>query len=348
MHPKEYSTYFLLILIAAAFVLAIQIFWPFLAPLSLAAAFAAVLQPLYIWFLKELRGNNDAAALFTLIILLVCILAPLGLILFLIGGEAAKLYASVADGSFVANTTSLIRQTQQLLPQSIYGQDFSDSIASNLSTYAREAVGWLTGHITDAFSSIAGIILDLFIFFVALFFFLRDGESLKRSIIELSPLSDHDDQLIFERLAIAVNSVIRGNLLIALIRGIFAAFGFLIFGVANPLLWGIVAGLAGLIPGIGVGIVFIPAILYAYFTYGMLQAAGLMLWGFFVVGLMDNFLGPKFVGSGMKLHPLFVLLAIFGGISYFGAVGIFLGPLTLTLLFAFLSIYSSSPHRRAK
>src|SRR5262249_17159447 len=98
--------------------------------------------------------------------------------------------------------------------------------------------------------------------------------------------------------------------------------------------------IAGLIPAIGIVIVFVPSILYALFSYGWPAALGLLLWGLFVVGLIDNVLAPRLVGKGMQLHPLFVLLAIFGGISYFGPLGIFLGPLTLTLLFALLSTYA--------
>src|SRR5262249_25314314 len=150
-----------------------------------------------------------------------------------------------------------------------------------------------------------------------------------------------DDETVFEELGIAVNSVIRGNLFVALLRGIFASVGFFFFGIPNPLLWGAIAGIAGLIPNIGIVMVFAPAILYAYFGMGWLPAIGLLLWGLFVVGLIDNVLAPRFVSRGMQVHPLFVLLALFGGISYFGPLGIFLGPLSLSLLFALLSIYAT-------
>lgn len=347
MEPKAISTYFLFILIAASMVFTIQIFMPFLSPLALAAAFSAVLQPVFLSLRRHLKGRGGPAALLTLLIVLVGILAPLAFILILVGSEAAKLYSSISDGSFAAIAASFFKHVQESLPQSGLGANFSDGLAGNLSTYAREALGWISGHVTDAFSSFASILINLFIFFVALFFFLRDGESLKSAIIELSPLHDRDDEIIFDRLSLAVNSVIRGNLLIALIRGVFAGIGFIFFGVPNPLLWGIVSGIAGLIPGIGITLVFAPAILYIYFFVGTLPAIGLLLWGLFVVGLIDNALAPRLVGSGMQVHPLFVLLAIFGGISYFGAVGIFLGPLTLTLLFALLSIYSS-PRKHVK
>jgi len=348
MDPKGLSTYFPIILIAASFFLAFQIFLPFLAPLALAAAFAAVLQPLYQCLHRSFSGHDDLAALATLLIVALGVLVPLALIATQVGFEIAKLYGSLLDGSFVANASSILRQIQYALPKDLLGPDFSDALAGNLSAYARDALVWISSHFTDAFSSIASVLLNLFIFFCALFFFLRDGDSLKKSIIQLSPLRDRDDEIVFERLGMAVNSVVRGNLFIALIRGIFASIGFLFFGVPNPLLWGAIAGIAGLIPAIGIVMVFVPAILYAFFTAGWIPGTGLLLWGLFIVGLIDNALAPRLVGKGMQVHPLFVLLAIFGGISYFGAVGIFLGPLSLTLLFALLSVYSSPGKTRTE
>jgi predicted PurR-regulated permease PerM len=130
--------------------------------------------------------------------------------------------------------------------------------------------------------------------------------------------------------------------LVALLRGVFTALGFFFFGIPNPVLWGAIAGIAGLIPAIGIIVVFVPAILFTFYASGLPFALGLLVWGLLVVGLIDNVLAPRMVGKGMQVHSLFVLLAIFGGISYFGPLGIFLGPLTLSLLFALLSVYGGS------
>jgi len=339
MDPKGFSAYFPLILIVASLILTFQIFLPFLAPLALAAAFAAVLQPFYVYLRRNLSDHDDLAALTTLLVVGLGVLVPLSFIGTQVGFEIAKLYGSLLDGSFVMNASIVLREIQAALPKDLVGPDFSDALAGNLSVYTQQALIWLSTHFTYAFSSIASVLLDLFIFFCALFFFLRDGESIKKTIIQLSPLRDKDDERVFHQLGMAVNSVIRGNLLVALIRGVITAVGFLIFGIPNPVLWGAIAGIAGLIPAVGILIVYVPAILYAYFIFGWAPALGLLLWGLFVVGFIDNALAPRLVGKGMQVHPLFVVLAIFGGISYFGPLGIFLGPLTLSLLFALLSVY---------
>ena len=126
----------------------------------------------------------------------------------------------------------------------------------------------------------------------------------------------------------------------ALIQGILTAVGFALFGVPNPTLWGSVAAIAALVPSVGTALVLFPAILFLYWSGAALSALGLLLWGATAVGLIDNFLGPKLAGRGMRLHPFLILLSILGGIALFGPIGFLLGPLVLSMLFVLLEIYS--------
>jgi len=106
-------------------------------------------------------------------------------------------------------------------------------------------------------------------------------------------------------------------------------------------LWGSVTAIAALIPGVGTSLVLIPAILFLFISGRFFPGFGLLIWGAGAVGLVDNFLGPKLVGRGMRMHPFIILLSVLGGIGFFGPVGFLLGPLTISLFFAFFEIYSS-------
>ena len=116
--------------------------------------------------------------------------------------------------------------------------------------------------------------------------------------------------------------------------------GFWIFGVPNAILWGSFAAIAALIPGIGTALVLTPAILFLFARGEIFSAIGLLAWGVGVVGLIDNFLGPRLMGRGIELHPLIILLSVLGGIGFFGPIGFLLGPLIVSLFFALLDIYS--------
>lgn len=333
---------FLVALLLATSVLAFYIFEPFLIPLALAAIFAVVLQPLYRRIHKLLGGWESTAALLTVLVSLVCIIAPLALLSTRIISEAGGLYASFDVGSGSGALDRALDEGTRLLAPYVPGiEGLRESASTNVSGYARTAASWLAAHLGAAFTGIASLLLSLFIFLISLYYLLRDGPRLKRAVMEVSPLSSEDEELVSTRLAGAINSVVKGNLLVALVQSVLSTIGFTIFGVPNAMLWGVAAFFAALIPGIGTALVFIPVVAFMFLTGDTPAALGLAIWGAVAVGTIDNVLGPKLIGRGMNLHPLLVLPGVLGGLALFGPAGIFLGPLTLSLLFALLSIYSA-------
>lgn len=331
----------MIILLGVALILTALIFSPFLKPLALAAVFAVVLQGLYRRISKLLGGWPSVAALLTVVVSVVLILLPLSFIGVLVGNEAREVYVSLEESGGRSTIAELFSRIDESFGGKIPGLgEFVRNASANVDSYTKEALQWITGHAGDIFSSISSLLLSSFIFFIALYYLLRDGKHVRQMLIELSPLNDRDDEGVFDRLEHAVNSVIKGNLTIALVQGVLTMIGFTLFGVPSAVLWGTVAAVAALIPGIGTALVFIPAVAFLFFTGATPQALGLLAWGTLAVGLIDNFLSPKLIGSGMQLHPLLVLLSVIGGIMFFGPIGIFLGPLSLSLLFALLSLYA--------
>ncbi len=342
MQGERLRPYFLMVLLAVAIVLVALIFSPFLKPLILAAVFAVVLQGLYRKMSQLLGGWPSIAALLTVVISVVLILLPLALVGVLVGNEAREVYFSLEEAGGRSTIAELFLRIDASFGGVVPGiGEFSRDVSANIDTYTKEALQWITGNAGDIFSSISSLLLSFFVFFIALYYLLRDGKRVRQILIELSPLNDRDDEGVFDRLEHAVNSVIKGNLTIALVQGGLSIVGLTLFRVPSAVLWGTVAALAALIPGVGTSLVFIPAVAFLFFTGATPQAIGLLAWGTLAVGLIDNFLSPKLIGSGMHLHPLLVLLAVLGGIMFFGPIGIFLGPLSLSLLFALLSIYAN-------
>lgn len=330
---------FLFLLLGSAFILALFIFWPFLGSLALAAVASVIVRPLYRRILAKVRWPG-LSALAAVLVSMVLILVPFSLLGTQVAQEAEQLYVSLSAEDGTALISRALERIEQSVSAYVPVGDFSAEAAADIDTYLERGLVWLLGHLGSVFSSIASLLLNFLIFFIALFYILRDGPLFKQKIIELSPLADADDHMIFARLETAVNSVVKGNLSIALIQGLLTAIGFTIFGVPNAVLWGTVAAIAALIPGLGTALVIIPAVIYLLIVGSTAGAIGLILWGILAVGLIDNFLGPRLVGRGMKMHPLFVLLAVLGGIIFYGPLGIFLGPLTLSFLFALVSIHS--------
>lgn len=342
---ERYGLQFLVVILVATLALVFFIFQPFLIALIMAAVFAVVLNPVYEFIKSRMRRWPSLAALLTVLATFMLVLLPLGAVGTQIGSEATNLYHSITEGDAQSRITVLVSQLEsQLVSYVPSARGMTANLSENISEYSESGLRWILQNMGSAFSGIASFLVSFFVFTIALYYLLRDGAALKERLIELSPLKDSDDRSVVQRLETAVNSVIKGTISVALLQGFLAAIGFWLFGVPNSALWGTVATISALIPGVGTALVFIPALIYLAVTGGTGAAIGLGVWAAIVVGGVDNVVRPYLIGSGTRLHPLPVLLSVLGGIMFFGPVGIFLGPLSIALFFALLSIYSDSRH----
>jgi predicted PurR-regulated permease PerM len=212
-------------------------------------------------------------------------------------------------------------------------------ISINIGEYLQRISSWIIEHLDNFFSSFFKVLIGLLLMIISLFYFLRDGERMVKRLISLSPLADSYDEQIMKKVGSAINSIVRGSLAIALIKGFLTALGFAIFSIPNPILWGTVTAFASFIPIVGSSIVVAPAVLYLFATSSLASSIGFAVWGIAFVGLSDNVLSPILMERGMKIHPFLLLLSIFGGLGLFGPIGFIAGPVVLSLLFALFDIY---------
>ena len=137
-----------------------------------------------------------------------------------------------------------------------------------------------------------------------------------------------------------MRAVVSGTVLLALIKGTLAAIGFSLFGIERAILWGSLASVGALMPGIGTSVVTLPAVAYLFLFGEMTSAIGLLIWSLTVVGLIDNLIGPYLISRGNNMHPFIILIAVLGGISLMGPVGFIIGPVIVTLFLVLLEIYN--------
>ncbi|MFH1255148.1 MAG: AI-2E family transporter [bacterium] len=328
--------YFLLFLIFGTLILSFYVLRPFVSVFILAVVFTVIFQPLYRKMLKYFFNHESLAALVTAVIVVAIILTPLTFLGIKIFQESRQLYVSLIEGggkdNFINVFSGLLENFRNYL-------HLPQTFSINIGQYMKEGLSWILQNLGALFSDFAGILASCFIFLISFYYLLKDGHKLKRIVINYSPLADADDQMILGKLELAIGSVVKGYFTIAFIQGFLTFAGFTIFGVPNAALWGAVASIASLIPSVGTSLIFIPAIILMFVQGNIFSAVGLLLWGMLAVGMVDNFLGPKLIGRGMKLHPLLILFSVFGGLIFFGPIGFILGPIILSLLFALLHIY---------
>ena len=110
-------------------------------------------------------------------------------------------------------------------------------------------------------------------------------------------------------------------------------------GIPGAFLWGVVMAVLSLIPAVGAGLIWLPVAVYLYAVGDVISATVLLLYGIFVIGLVDNILRPILVGRDTKLPDYVVLFSTLGGLAMFGITGFALGPLLAALFVAFWGIF---------
>ncbi len=336
MNYQKTELYFLLSLLVGVCVLTFFIFQPFLNALVLAVIFATAFSPVHKRILAFMSKNSGLAAFLSTGLVLIAIVVPLVFLSIQIFKEATQLYASlVSNGGTVVVLKGVEESVRSL------GLPFFPAESLDLGQYVKQGLSFLIQNLGTVFSNVARVVIDIFVLLVVLYYLFKDGSNLRKSIIAASPLQDVYDETILRKLELAINSVVKGNILVGLIQGTLTAIGLAIFGVPNPVLWGSFAAIAALVPGFGTSLVLVPSILFLFFTGETTSAFGLATWWICGVALVDNVLGPKLVSRGIQLHPFLILLSILGGISLFGPLGLLFGPLVISLLFAFLEVHSS-------
>jgi P-type Ca2+ transporter type 2C len=98
-------------------------------------------------------------------------------------------------------------------------------------------------------------------------------------------------------------------------------------------LLGVVTALFALVP-MGATLVWIPVSLGLLLAGDYWHGIGLFVWGVIAISTIDNVIRPLVISGAGRIPFLVVLFGVFGGLSAFGAVGLFTGPVILSVLLA--------------
>ena len=330
MQTKIIERYFFFGLLLTTFVFAFFIFRPFWIVLILGLSFSIVLYPIYEWLNKR-KLPNWLASLLTVFFFLIVLCGPLLGIGAMVFNQSREVYRIVIDnGNARPFLDSIENKINKILPE---------GIVFDINKKTTDFISYISNNIASVFTTTISAFFSFLLMLLIIFYFLKDGAQWRKAIIILSPLGDKDYEKIISRLTQAINGVIKGSLLIALIQGVLLGFGLWLFGISNGALWGVVAAITSLIPTLGTSLVSIPAIISLFVTGNTVSAIGLLIWSVVMVGMIDNFLGPLIVGKKVNISSLLILFSVLGGISLLGPVGILVGPLTISLLYALILIY---------
>jgi len=334
MDGRRTETWFFVALFAIALFLAWLVLAPYAGALVVAGTLAFLFQPLYQKLVRVLRYRSLAAASVVVIVTLI-VFVPLGFFGARILGEATTLYVSLTShGSF-----NFEASTGSFLGSHFKNLDTSGIVAA-VNDYAQQGLTWLIQHLGSFFSGVAQLFFMAFLSILGLFYFLKDGDRLKKWVFGVVPLApEYSEEIVREAEAVG-SAVIKGTLVVAIAQGVVMGLGFFIFGIPDPTFWGALVVLASVIPIVGTWIVVVPAIAYLFFIGQNVFGIGLAVWSIILVNLIYNVLSPQLMHRGANIHPYLILLSVLGGLALFGPIGFLAGPLAIAFFFSLLKIYA--------
>lgn len=317
------------------------LFWTVIQPFALvllsAAVFAIILAPLDDRLNKFLKHPRISAAIISIGVVVLVFVPLLLLSLVMVRQASDLIQQSFHDTGWIEGIRAFLLPIVGLFPPNVQQSILTYDLTQTGVTIAT----WAFNNIGSIFSSATNLLLNTFLFFIALYYLIVDREKIYAEVLALSPLKDNVDVKILKRVIGTVRSVVFGVLILGFVQGIFAAIGMTIFGVPGALIWGGVTVLAALVPLVGSALVLVPAVLYLFFTGSTAAGFGLLIWSVVVVGLADNILGPYLIRGTTHMHAFLVLISVLGGIQAFGYIGVIAGPTILAALLALIELYQS-------
>ena len=151
------------------------------------------------------------------------------------------------------------------------------------------------------------------------------------------PIETHLRGKLWRHLIDVTRAVFMGIGLTALAQGTLLGIGFAIAGLPSPLLFGVLGALFALVPIVGTTIVWVPATLWLLSQDQLPYAIFMLAWGVVVVGAVDNVLRPILISGRTEVPTLAVFIGVMGGLSAFGFIGLFLGPIVGAAVFMALN-----------
>jgi predicted PurR-regulated permease PerM len=339
-HGSSASVWFLLALLLGLLAIGFLLFRAFLQPIAFAAIIGIGFHPLHVGITRIVRGPNRAALLTTFTVILIFVL-PAVLIASAASGElnkAARYFndRSTQEGGAVAYLSHKQQSVLRWVGKYVdVGELHLESALENLPVQVSR---FLLAAGTGLVGGLAGVTGKAILMFLILFFVFRDGHAAVENVTSILPLRREQAKRLLTRIHDSVVANLYGIVAVGLAQGLLTGAALAVLGVRSALLLGLAAAVCSLIPMLGTMLVWLPVSIYLMATGHLWKGIILIVWGGAVVGTIDNILRPLVIGSKVQLHPVILLFSLLGGVQVFGFIGIFIGPVVISLIAAVVSM----------
>jgi predicted PurR-regulated permease PerM len=288
-----------------------------------------IFRPVYLFFVEKKHWNKTAVALLIMLTSLIVIIIPLLSLSILVVNKIAGMNLHSFD------LQGWISKIDDYTGYHFNQPHLAESTLQKLGTYA-----------TDLFPSILGsaasIFVTLLVLYFLLYFMFVQIHEFEAALLKYAPFREQHALKFAVALRTSTYSNVLGQGIIAVTQGILLANGFWIFGIPDPIFWGVIGAFISFLPVVGAPTLSIPAGIWllaqGHTVKGILELA----YGLLFIGNVDNFLRMIINKRIANTHPLISIIGVFIGLPLFGILGLVFGPLLLSYFLLLLEIYETN------
>ncbi len=345
MNRNQFLTLFFLALLVFIFYQVFLLFSSFLHPIFWAAILTYAFYPLYLPLKKCFKNNDNLPPLLMTLLMILLVLPPLIFLSVNLAGQAIDLYQTVTSYIREGQLEKLIDQIrnlpaiQKIEADVLQWEPIKQNATAWLLTSSRSLANFAMAQAGTITKNVFFLMMNTFMVFFLVFIFLKDGEKIYKFVYQTTPMEEENKHSIFTQISGTFAAVIRGQLLTCITQAVVAGIIYWCLGLPAPIFLAAATFFAALIPFVGTVMVWLPLGLYLLATQAYVKGALMLVLGIFGISLIDNIVKPAIIGERTKLPYFLLFFAILGGINLYGIMGIFLGPVVLSVFFVIVKIY---------
>jgi predicted PurR-regulated permease PerM len=315
---------------------------PFLTIMVWSAIIAVALYPVFYWLSGKLLGYRVLAAFVITLLSLLLMLGPATWLGLSLADSVRTLMERLNEGTVALPPPPDAIKAWPLIGNKVY--ETWDLASTNLRALLTQAVPYLKpvgGTLLGAAGSFG---INLFKFIVATIisgFLFIPGPALVESIKNiLRHLAGARGAMFVDMAGATVRTISRGIIGVAVLQALLAGIGLIIAGVPAPGLISFLVLLLGIVQ-IGPSIILVPLVIWSWFA---MDATSAVLFSLYMipVNLLDNVLRPLFMAKGLGTPIWIILLGVFGGTIVHGMIGLFVGPVVLSIAWQLIVLWTRS------
>lgn len=324
------------LLLGGLLILGYIVLQPFIVPVAWAMIIAYATWPLFLLIRKYIHLGETLSALLMTLLLTAAFVLPTLWMLSLLKNEVSLVFAELS---------ARLTQAPPELPKYIrtlpwlgnWLNDLFIQMTANPAAFQAKISTWISegsNQLVTVLGDVGRNAAKMGFALITLFFLFRDGDHVLRQI----------HQVLFRFLGARIDNyltavggmtkaVVWGLIATALAQGFVAGLGYWWTGIPAPMLLGALTALAALIP-FGAPFVWVTVSVLLLAEGNYLDGIILFLWGTLAVSSVDNLVRPMVISNATRIPFLLVMFGVLGGLTAFGLVGLFLGPVILAVLIA--------------